>query len=124
MKLFPRHEHAVQRAIVQQQYEITRAAVVTAENRLLEEILDRELANWRKQPWLRDTVNLKQYPTQHLETGSARRVCVYIKDRWVGGYDLRISAYQDEIMIEGVQLNGNPDSPDAASGSACPFANS
>lgn len=83
------------------------------EESMLGEILDRELANWRQQIWLRETVNLREYPTVHRPDGSVKRVCVYIKGRWVGGYDIRVTFVQDEIIIEGVQLREEPDCSDA-----------
>lgn len=88
-------------------------AMSKGEEQMLGEILDRELANWRQQIWLQETVNLREYPTQHRADGSVKRVCVYIKGRWVGGYDIRVTHIQDEIIIEGVQLSEEPDFSDA-----------
>lgn len=89
-------------------------AMSKCEEQMLGEILDRELANWRQQIWLQETVNLREYPTQHRADGSVKRVCVYIKGRWVGGYDIRVSLpIHDEIYIEGVQLSEEPDCSDA-----------
>lgn len=83
------------------------------EETMLCEILDRELANWRQQIWLRETVTLREYPTEHRQDGSVKRICVYIKGRWVGGYDIRVTFIQDEIVIEGAQLREEPDYSDA-----------
>lgn len=89
-------------------------AMSKCEEQMLGEILDREMANWRQQIWLQETVNLREYPTQHRSDGSVKRVCVYIKGRWVGGYDIRVSLpIHDEIYIEGVQLSEEPDCSDA-----------
>lgn len=88
-------------------------AMSKCEEQMLGEILDRELANWRQQIWLQETVNLREYPTQHRADGSVKRVCVHIKGRWVGGYDIRVTRIHDEIIIEGVQLSEEPDCSDA-----------
>lgn len=83
-------------------------AVARYEETMLNKVLDRELSNWRQQSWLRDTVTLKEYPMEHRSDGSVRRVGVYIKDRWVGGYDIKVSCVHDEIYVEGAQLSEEP----------------
>lgn len=101
--------------------------LASLEQQLLEKILDRSLANWRTQSWLQKMVELKKYGPHWEDSGLSRvltstvmtqRVCVYIKGRWVGGYDIRMTAVHDEVSLEGMELYEDPDSSSAGTGCA------
>lgn len=103
--------------------------LASLEQQLLESVLDRELANWRTQPWLKSSVGLKKYGPHWTEGVGVRsallfgsvmtqRVCVYINGRWVGGYDIRMTCIHDEVALEGIELHENPDVPDTGAGCA------